>query len=146
MKMFYGDIPVNSMKVHHYEMDTNDATMVASDLQAGVTCYARGQKITGTGKSFEFAYYGNFQTNESLIIPTNTINVVYISSVDYPVRSLIYLSDMNNLDFTNSQVVCNLIINGNEYPVTVTINNNEVSISCNANVYLEVFLGKDNYV
>ena len=32
----------------------------------------RGKKITGTGKSFEFAYYGGFETNFPIIIPNNT--------------------------------------------------------------------------
>lgn len=146
MKLMYGSTPVKSLNINYFERNTNDCDMIASDLQAGKTAVARGQKITGTGKSFEFAYYGIFQSNESLIIPIDTINVIHISSIDYPTQSLIHLNNMKDLDFTTNQVVCNLIVGGNEYPVTVTASNNEVSIACGANVSFEVFLGKDNYV
>ena len=144
--MIYGGVPVNSLKVKHYELDTNSATVQPSDMQSGITAYARGQKIIGTGKSFEFAYYGRMLSNDSFIIPTNTVNVVHISSVDYPVHSLVHLANMDNLDFTSGQVVCNLIVNGSEHPVTVIANNNEISVNCDVNVYFEIFFGKDNYV
>lgn len=146
MKLMYGNVPVKSLNIHSYELNTNDCDMIASDLQAGKTAVARGQKIVGTGKSFEFAYCGRIQSNDSLIIPTNTINIVHISSLDYPVHSLIQLSHMTDLDFVNGQVVCNLIVNNVEYPVTVTAANNEVSVACDISVYFEIFFGKDNYV
>lgn len=81
--MIYGGVPVNSMKISYYEMDTNDCDMIASDLQAGKTAVARGQKITGTGKSFEFATYGYITTNIPTPIPTN-INVIHLGCMEYP--------------------------------------------------------------
>lgn len=45
MKMYYGGTPIKSLNVKHYEMSTSDATVQPSDLQSGVTCYARGQKL-----------------------------------------------------------------------------------------------------
>ena len=146
MKMMLGNTPVKSLNIHHFEMDTNSATVQPSDLQAGITCFARGQKVIGTGKSFEFAYYGLMEANDSLTVPVDTINVVHVSSFDYPTRSLIHLSDMNDLDFSNGQTVCNLIVNNVEYPVFVAISNNEVSIACDVNTSFEIFFGKDNYV
>ena len=146
MKMMLGNTPVKSLNIHHFEMDTNSATVQPSDLQAGITCFARGQKVTGTGKSFEFAYHGGIQSNDSLIIPTNTINVVHVTSLDYPVHSLIHLNNTNQLDFTVGQTICNLIVDGTAYPVVVTANNNEVLVSCDINVRFEIFFGKDNYI
>lgn len=145
MKMMLGNTPVKSLNIHHFEMDTNSATVQPSDLQAGITCFARGQKVTGTGKSFEFAYYGKILSNDSIIIPTNSINVVHISSLEYPVHSIVQLADMNGLNFANGQVVCNLIADGTEHPVTVTVGNNEIVVSCDVEVFFEIFFGKDNY-
>ena len=51
------------------------------------------------------------EANDSLIVPVETINVVHISNLDYPTRSLIHLSDMSDLDFIGGQIVCNLIVN-----------------------------------
>ena len=81
MKMIYGGVPVNSMKLKHYEISTNDCDMVASDLQAGKTAVAKGRKITGTGKSFEFACYGQLDTNAKRYVPAN-INVVEICLIE----------------------------------------------------------------
>ena len=85
MKMFYGNTPVKSLNIRHYEMNTNDCDMIASDLQAGKKAVATGQKITGTGKSFEFASYGGWMTNLPLAIPS-MINAIQIGSNNYFVR------------------------------------------------------------
>lgn len=145
MKMIYGGTPINSLKVKHYELDTNSATVQPSDLQAGVTCFAKGKKMTGTGKSFEFAYYGQFETNDSMVIPS-FINVVEISSLTHPVQLIIPLSDMKNIDFSLPQSVGNVMIDGVSYPVTVVVENNEILVSCDQTIKLEIFYGKDNYV
>lgn len=146
MKMIYGGTPVKSLKVKHYEMDTNSCDMIASDLQTGKTAVARGQKITGTGKSFEFAYYGRLMSNDSLIIPINEINIVHVSSLDYPVHSTVKLLDMKYLDFSTEQIIGNLIFNNLEYPVSVLVQNNEISIFCDIDANFEIFFGKDNYI
>lgn len=146
MKMLLGNTPVNSLNIKHFEMDTNDCTMVASDLQAGVTAVARGQKITGTGKSFEFAYYGRLKSNNSLFIPVNEINVVHISSVDYPMHSSIRLEDMKNINFSTNQTISNLISNNLQNPVSVIVENNEIFVTCDIDANFEIFFGKDNYV
>ena len=145
MKMIYNGVPVQSMKVNHYEMNTNDCTMVASDLQAGITAVARGQKITGTGKSFEFAWYGAFETNDFIPVPDN-INVIGISSITNPVQLLIELSNMKNVDFSIIQTVGNVVINNVSHPITVQVENNMLSIGCSASVRLQIFYGKDNYI
>lgn len=145
MKMIYNGTPVNSLKVKHYEMDTNDCDMVASDLQAGKTAVAKGKKITGTGKSFEFAYYGLISSNDMMFIPNN-INVVEIASLSYPVQHTIALGDMKTCDFSIEQIIGNIVVDGILYPVTVVASGNFFTISCGVDTYLEIFYGKDNYV
>lgn len=145
MKMIYGNTPVKSLNVHHFEMDTNDATLISSDLQAGVTAYARGQKITGTGKSFEFANYGSLDTNLPMIVPS-MINVIEITSTAYPIKSSILLNDMKNIDFTMPQVIGYAIVNSVEKPITITVNSGILTLSCDQTITLQVFYGKDNYV
>lgn len=144
MKMIYGGVPVNSLKVRHYETNTNDATLQSSDLQAGITAYARGQKITGTGRCFEFAYYGAFKTNSMNFVPS-IINTVEIASLDYPIKHSIALSDMVDVDFSVEQNIGVVIIDNIEYPITMTIENSILVLNCEKTFTLEVFLGKDNY-
>ena len=144
MKMMYNGIPINSAKVNHYEMNTNDCTMVPSDLQAGVTAVARGQKITGTGKSFSFATYGNYESNIIIPIPSS-INVVEIASLHYPIQSLIPFSYMKTIDFSVEQVIGNVIIDGASYPLIVNAKNNLFKISCSKTISLQIFYGKDEY-
>lgn len=145
MKMFLGEVPIQSLNVHHFEMNTNDATVVSSDLQAGVTCYARGQKITGTGKSFEFAQYGNVETNFPLVIP-NIVNIIEIASTAYPVKSAVALSAIKNMDFSTPQTIGYIIIDNVENPITATIDGNILTLSCSQTITLQVFYGKDNYI
>lgn len=142
MKLMLGGTPVKKMMIHN---DTMDATMVASDLQAGVTAYANGQKVTGTGKSFEFASYGAMETNSIEFVPT-LINTIEVASINYPIKSSIALYDVKNIDFTVEQNVGTVIINGINYPISVSINNNILTLKCEKTITLEVFLGKDNYI
>jgi hypothetical protein len=146
MKMIYNNVPVKSMRVHNFDVNSNDATMIASDLQSGVVGYARGKKVIGTGKSFEFASYGSVETNDTIIIPTSNINVIQISSADYPIQMTIPLGNMWGFDFTVEQVVGNVIIDSISYPITVISNNNTLEIKCNKTIFLEIFYGKDNYI
>ena len=143
--MIYGGVPIKSLNVHHFEQNTNDATMVASDLQAGITCYARGQKVTGTGKSFEFACYGQIESNDEQIIPIDSINVIQISSLTYPVKLATALSNMKELDFSMGQVIGSVVVDSTDYPLTIIANNNTLVIECGQTIPLEVFYGKDNY-
>ena len=145
MKMYLGETPVKSLNIKHYELDTNSATMVASDLQAGVTAFAKGKKVTGTGKSFEFAYYGQVETNLPLYVPNN-INVVEVASTIYPIKLIIALNNMENVDFTIEQIVGTVTIDGVEYNISVQALNNILTISCEKSISLQVFYGKDNYV
>lgn len=146
MKMIYGNVPVKNLHITKHDVSTNDATMVASDLQVGVTAYARGVKVIGTGKCFEFAFYGRLRSNDSLIIPINEINIIHISSLDYPVQSTVKLVDMQYLDFSIEQAIGNIVFNGLEYPIYASVQNNELHISCDIDAYFEIFFGKDNYV
>lgn len=145
MKMMYGGKPVKSMKAHVFDVNSNDATMIASDLQAGKTAYSKGKKVTGTGKSFEFANYGNIFTNVATIIPS-MINIVEIASLNYPVQLSIELTTMKNLDFSVSQSIGNIIIDGTTYPVTVSVIDNKIKLSCDKTIKLQIFYGRDNYV
>ena len=144
MKLIYGGVPYNTTKVRHFEVNTNDATLQSSDLQAGVTAYARGQKITGTGKAFSFATYGEWRTNESDIVPT-VINVVHIGSLEYPVRMTTKLENSMHYDFTTPQEIAEVIVDGVSYPMTVSVQNGEFLVSCEKTINIELFFGKDEY-
>jgi hypothetical protein len=145
MKMFYGNTPIKSLNVKHYEMSTSDATVVPTDLQAGVTCYARGKKVTGTGRSFEFASYGMVQTNIPVFSPV-IINIIEIASLDYPVKISMALNEMEHLDFSVPQTIGCAIIDGVEYPITAQVNGVILTLACEKTIKLEAFYGKDNYV
>lgn len=144
MKMMYGNVPFKGLKVKSFGVDTNDCTMVASDLQAGVTAVARGKKITGTGKSFEFAQYGRTSLNFPIVIPAN-INVIELASTEYPVRMLYSVNNIKDIDFSSKQDIAKIIIDNEEYTISLVINNNMMTISCDKSISLEVFYGKDNY-
>lgn len=145
MKMFYKGTPVKSLNIKHYEMDTNSCDMIASDLQAGKTAVARGQKITGTGKSFEFANYGGTFTNFSILIPA-MINVIEVASTTYPIKLSISLSNMKNTDFSSSQNIGSVLIDNVEYPISSTVTDGTLRLNCDKTISLQVFYGKDNYV
>ena len=143
--MFYGNTPVNSMKVKHYEISTNDCDMIASDLQAGKTAVARGKKITGTGKCFEFANYGDFETNTRRYVPS-MINIIEIASKEHPIKLSMTLNDMEGLDFSNKQNIGSVIIGNVDYPIYAQVISNILTISCEQSFCLQIFYGKDNYV
>ena len=48
MKCYLGISPVKFLNIRKLDVDTNDATIVASDMQSGAVAYAKGQKVTGT--------------------------------------------------------------------------------------------------
>ena len=145
MKMMYNGIPIKSLNIKHYEIDTNSCDMIASDLQAGKTAVARGKKITGTGKSFSFASYGGWTTNESYIIPM-VINTIQIGSMDYPVKMTIPFQNMKTHDFSAEQEIAEVTINNVVYPMTVFVQNGELIITCEKVINIELFIGKDEYV
>lgn len=141
MKLMLGNTPVKKMMIHN---DTQDATMVASDLQSGVTCYAKGQKVTGTGKSFEFAQYGKTYLNFPIVVPSN-INVFEVASTDYPIKMLFSINNIKNIDFSSKKDVAKVIIDNEEYMISLLVSGNIMTIYCDKSVSLEVFYGKDNY-
>lgn len=142
--MIYGGVPVNSMKVKHYELNTNDCDMIASDLQAGKTAVARGKKITGTGKSFEFAQYGTLKTNVGRYVPSE-INIIEIASSNYPIKLKVNLMDLILLDYSISQNIASVIIDNIEYDLYVSVVSNILKITCDKTFDLQVFYGKDRY-
>lgn len=144
MRMYYGNTPIKSAKVKHYEISTNDATIKASDLQTGITAYGKGKKITGTGKSFEFARYGSLFTNFPTYIPS-LVNIIEIASIESPLRISISLNNMKDTDFSISQTIGYIFINNIEYPITALVSNDMLTISCEQSISLQVFYGKDNY-
>lgn len=144
MKMIYGGVPIDSLNVNCFEQNTNDATMLASDLQAGVTAYARGQKIVGTGKCFSFAMYGNWMTNLPSIVP-DVINVIQIGSVDNFVKTTIPMNEVKFTDFATPQKIAELLIDGTIYPIEVSVQNGMLTISCDKTINIQMFYGKDEY-
>lgn len=145
MRMIYGNTPVKTMNVRHFEINTNDCSIVPSDLQAGVTCFAKGQKMTGTGKAFEFANYGTLQTNLPRYVPSS-INIIEVCSTEHPVKLLSPLNNMWNADFSTDITVAVVVIDGVEYDLSVSVKSNLLTIKCDKTISLEVFLGKDNYI
>lgn len=145
MKLIYGGTPVNSMKIKHYEVSTSDATVQPSDVQAGVTYYARGVKGVGTGKAFEFAWYGAMETNIPNYAPA-LINIIEITSIDYPIRNLFALNNMKNIDFSIEQTIGVVTIDGAEYPITAKSDGVLLTLSCEKSITLQVFCGRDKYV
>ena len=55
MKMYLGDVPVKALYTH---TDTDEGNITAPDMQSGMIAFAKGVKLTGTGKAFAFASYG----------------------------------------------------------------------------------------
>ena len=144
MKMYLDGKSVNSLHIIKHDIDTNNCTMIPSDLQAGVTCFARGQKVTGTGKSFEFANYGQLTTNSSRYVPTN-INVIQVTSIEYPIKLNMDFETIKGSDFANEQVIATVITDDGEYDLVATIQSNIMRITCDKTFRLQIFYGKDNY-
>lgn len=145
MKMIYGGVPYNTLKLKHFEVDTNICDMEPSDLQAGKTGVVKGKIITGTGKSFEFARYGDYTTNRTKYVPTN-INIIQVSSAEHPIKVNMALLSMKDVDFTKEQNIATIIIDGVEYDLFVSVQSNIMKITCDQTVQLQVFYGKDNYI
>ena len=141
----YGNTPVKSLNINYFEQNTNDATLVPSDLQAGVTAYAKGQKVTGTGKCFEFASYGTWMTNAPLVVPT-IINAIQIGSADYPVRTIVPVYNTTQLDFSISQTIAEVVIDNVIYPISVSVQNGMLTVSCEHTIDIELFYGKDRHI
>lgn len=145
MKMMYNGTPIKSLNIKHFEVSTNDCTMKASDLQAGVTGVARGKKIVGTGKAFSFASYGRFSSNEIIPIPVDVINTILISSASYPIKMKDTIVNLQKNDFSMLQEVAFITINEIDYPIAVQVSNNMITISCSQVTNLEILFGKDEY-
>ena len=145
MKMMYNGTEIKSLNIKHYEIDSNFATVEPSDMQAGKTAVARGEKITGTGKSFEFASYATTALNYPIPIPAN-INVIELASTTYPVTMAMRLIEIKNIDFSTDKTIGSVMIDSVEYPISMVVSNNIMTISCDKNISLELFYGKDNYV
>ena len=144
MKLCLGSTPIKSLNIRKLDVDTNDATIVASDMQSGSIAYAKGQKVTGTGKAFAFASYGDQKTNVAIPVP-NVINVIEISSLECPVQMLVTLSEMKSVDFTTENTIANAVIDGVTYPITAQVTDGNLILGCSQSINLQVFYGKDEH-
>lgn len=142
MKMYLGDVPVKSLYTH---TDTDEGNITAPDMQSGMIAFAKGVKLTGTGKAFAFASYGQISTNKALPVPS-IINFIEVSSLTYPVKTNIALSSMKNTDFSTIQKIGAVTINGTAYDITAQVSNNMLTVGCSKDINLEVFYGRDEHV
>lgn len=142
MKMYLGDVPVKSLYAH---TDTDEGNITAPDMQSGMIAFAKGVKLTGTGKAFAFASYGQISTNKALPVPS-IINFIEVSSLTYPVKTNIALSSMKNTDFSTIQKIGAVTINGTAYDITAQVSNNMLTVGCSKDIDLEVFYGRDEHV
>lgn len=114
-------------------------------MQSGMIAFAKGVKLTGTGKAFAFASYGQISTNKALPVPS-IINVIEVSSLTYPVKTNIALSSMKNTNFSTIQKIGAVTINGTAYDITAQVSNNMLTVGCSKDISLEVFYGRDEHV
>lgn len=142
MKMYLGDVPVKALYTH---TDTDEGNITAPDMQSGMIAFAKGVKLTGTGKAFAFASYGQISTNKALPVPS-IINFIEVSSLTYPVKTNIALSSMKNTDFSTIQKIGAVTINGTAYDITAQVSNNMLTVGCSKDIDLEVFYGRDEHV
>lgn len=142
MKMYLGDVPVKALYTH---TDTDEGNITAPDMQSGMIAFAKGVKLTGTGKAFAFASYGQISTNKALPVPS-IINVIEVSSLTYPVKTNIALSSMKNTNFSTIQKIGAVTINGTAYDITAQVSNNMLTVGCSKDISLEVFYGRDEHV
>ena len=142
MKLMLGNTPVKKMMIHN---DTQDATIQPSCIQVGEIGYARGQKIIGTGKAFAYSLYGNIMTN--ITYPAiHKINTVIISSSLYPIKMNISIIEIQNSEDVSNLTVGTISIDGTDYPITLTINDNGFKFNCEKTMKLQGFCGKDEYI
>ena len=142
MKMYLGDVPVKSLYTH---TDTDEGNITAPDMQSGMIAFAKGVKLTGTGKAFAFASYGQISTNKACPVPS-IINFIEVSSLTYPVKTNIALSSMKNTDLSTIQKIGAVTINGTAYDITAQVSNNMLTVGCSKDINLEVFYGRDEHV
>lgn len=142
MKLFLGNTEVNSIMLH---TDTDDATLKASDLQSGVTAYARGQKVTGSGKAFAFASYGDCSSNDAIPLPLSNVNTILVSAVGYNIKMSKAMKSLRETDFSSAQEVATITIDDANYPITIKVASNVLTIACDKTVTLQLMYGKDEY-
>lgn len=142
MKMYLGDVPVKALYTH---TDTDEGNITAPDMQSGMIAFAKGVKLTGTGKAFAFASHGQMSTNKAWPVPS-IINFIEVSSLTYPVKTNIALSSMKNTDFSTIQKIGAVTINGTAYDITAQVSNNMLTVGCSKDIDLEVFYGRDEHV
>ena len=142
MKMYLGDVPVKALYTH---TDTDEGNITAPDMQSGMIAFAKGVKLTGTGKAFAFAVYGSCSSNASMPITVSSLNTIGISCASYAVKMTDGIIDLGKNNYTTARTVANVTIDGTNYPITVKIASNTLTIACSKTVTLQVLFGKDDH-
>lgn len=143
MQLRLGDTKVKALMIHN---DTSDATLKASDMQAGVTGYANGQKITGTGKAFVFALYGSASSDAMIPLPVETINTILLGCANNPIKMVDTVVAMRDYDFSSDKQVATVNVGGTDYPITLRITGGIATFGCSQKVTLQILIGKDEYI
>lgn len=135
------------------EPSTYDADLTPVDMQLGRTAYVKGEKITGTGKCFEFATYGLKRVKKlsngcygvsfELSKGANTFFIVPTGTGDIFVQT----SSGANIGDEPTKIGKNLTVEGD---ILVAYDANQLMIYAtdivSSSTSLRVFVGKDNEV
>lgn len=140
------------------EPSTYDADITPENMQHGMTAYARGEKVVGTGKCFEFAGYGSGKIQ--LLQDGDGNNKYGLSIISKGKPNLIFLSSTGTGDIIlQTNHIVDLagdtpVVIGTNYSasgkVTATHKNGRLIIYLenteSQSTRLRYFFGKDNEI
>lgn len=140
------------------EPSTYDADITPENMQHGMTAYAQGKKVVGTGKCFEYAVYGARQL-QSLkdedgnnrygfsIYAVTEPNIIFLASTE---NGDIVLQSSHIVDLADNAVAVVGINHTSSGEVTASYSDNRLKIILgnteNQSTRLRYFFGKDNMI